>query len=236
LALALALGAGSPGAAPNQQGALALISQAPLGKIAVAAAAVGLLAYAIWKFVQGIRGYGPEGGGGLSWKDRAGNIGGGMAYVIFFAVAVRVLTGTEGNSSAQTKHAAGGVLSWPGGPVLVGAAGVALIAISAYQAYDAIRGRFAEDSKTEQMSEVELELFIVLGLIGLVARALVFALIGYFLVRTAIEFNPAHAAGVDGALAAVRREPYGPWLLGLVAGGLLTFSLFSLLEGRYRQL
>ncbi len=71
---------------------------------------------------------------------------------------------------------------------------------------------------------------------GLIARAAVFALIGYFLIRTAIEFDASKAIGVDGALAEVHHQPRGPWLLGLVAAGLLTFAVFSVLEGRYRRL
>src|SRR5947209_20538188 len=64
LALALALGAGTDGTAPNQQGALGLVAGAPLGIVALAVAAIGLLAYAAWKLLQGVRGHGPEGGGG----------------------------------------------------------------------------------------------------------------------------------------------------------------------------
>src|SRR5581483_11254422 len=73
IALALALGAGAAPAAPNQQGALALIAKAPLGRVAVAVAAVGLLAYALWKLGQAAFGRGPEGGGDAELKDRIAN-------------------------------------------------------------------------------------------------------------------------------------------------------------------
>jgi Domain of Unknown Function (DUF1206) len=236
IALALAAGAGSEPAAPDQQGSLSLIASAPLGRVALVVIAAGLLAYALWKFEQAVRGHGPEGGGGADWKERVANAAGGVVYLIFCAVAIAVLIHSAGNSSSQPRQAAAGVLGWPGGQVLMGIAGAGLIAISIYQASDAVRGSFADDSKVEQMNDAGLNLFMVLGLIGLVARALVFGVVGYFLLRTAIEFNPASAVGVDGALAAVHREPYGPWLLGLVAAGLLTFAAFSLLEARYRRL
>ena len=51
------------------------------------------------------------------------------------------------------------------------------------------------------------------------ARA-VFALIGYFLIRTAIDYDPSKAIGIDGALREVARQPYGSWLLGFVGLGL----------------
>lgn len=236
ITLALAVGAGSAPAAPNQQGALALIAGAPLGRVAVAAAAAGLLAYALWKLNQAVFGRGPEGGGGPGVEDRIANAAGGIAYLIFSAVAVRILFGGSSGSSSAPSQATAGVLGWPAGPVIVAIAGGALIAISAYQAYDAWRGRFAQDSKLSEMSPLERRLFMVLGRVGLIARALVFMLVGYFLVKAAIDFNPRDAVGLDGVLARVHRQPFGPWLLGVVAAGLLVFATYSLLEARYRRL
>lgn len=237
ITLALAVGAGGEPAAPNQQGALSLIASAPLGRVALAVAAAGLLGYALWKFGQAIFGRGPEGGGGPELKDRLANVGGGVVYVAFFAIAVRILFGSSGGSgSSEPSKAAAGVLGWPGGPVIVGIAGAALIAISAYQVYDAFRGRFADDAKQREMGPVASGTFMLLGHVGLVARGLVFALVGYFLVKTAIDFNAHEAVGLDGALGRVHHEPFGPWLLGLIAAGLLVFAFYSLFEARYRQL
>jgi hypothetical protein len=236
LALALAVGAGTAGTAPNQQGALELIDRSWPGRAALVVIAAGLLAYALWKFTQGIFGSGPEGGGGTGLKDRVANISGGVVYVVFFVVAVRVLTGGRGGSSAQTRHAAAGVLGWPGGPVIVGAAGAILSLVSVYQLYEALTGQFARESKTSRMQAEQRRLFLTLGRVGLSARAVVFALIGYFVLRAAIDYNPGTAVGVDGALARVHHQPAGPWLLGVVAAGLLVFATFSMVEARYRRL
>jgi Domain of Unknown Function (DUF1206) len=236
LAIAIAVGAGSDGTAPDQQGALALIGRSMVGRVALVVICAGLLAYAIWKLYQGILGRGPEGGGGPGLTDRLGNIGGGVAYLVFFAVAVRILVKGSGGSSGDPRQAARGVLGWPGGPVIVGIAGAALVAISCYQLYDALSGAFAKESKTSQMDPRARDVFLTIGRIGLSARALVFVLIGYFLVRTAIEFKASQAIGVDGALARLHHQPLGAVLLLLVAAGLLTFATFSLLEARYRRL
>jgi hypothetical protein len=64
-----------------------------------------------------------------------------------------------------------GVLGWPGGQVLVGIVGVAMIAIAAYQAFDAARVGFADSLKTEEMTDAEFRLFTGLGLTGLIARS-----------------------------------------------------------------
>ncbi len=236
LSLALAFRWGSAGEAPNQQGALAIVAAAPLGRVAVAVIAAGLIAYAVWKLSQAIRGRGPEGGGGPTAFDRVANGGGGVVYVAFFAVALRVLLGSSDSDSSAPRHAAAGVLAWPGGVVLVGVGGIALVAISLYQVYDAVSGHFADNSKVEEMGDHGLRVFLLLGIVGLTARALIFSLVGYFLVRTAIDYHAGSAVGLDGALARVREQPYGSWLLGLVAAGLLIFAVFSLVEARHRRL
>lgn len=236
LALALAAGAGTFGTAPNQQGALELIDRSWPGRAALVAIAAGLLAYALWKLTQGIFGAGPEGGGGTDLKDRVANVSGGVAYVIFFFVALRVLTGTAGRSTTEPRQTAAGVLGWPGGSVIVGAAGAILLLVSLYQLYEGLAGHFAHDSKVGRMKAHERRVFMTLGRIGLSARAVVFALIGYFVLRAAIDYNPGTAVGVDGALARLHHQPAGPWLEGIVAAGLLVFAAFSVAEARYRRL
>jgi hypothetical protein len=236
LALAIALGAGTGGAAPDQQGALALIAQAPLGRAALVLICAGLIAYAIWKLGQATWGPGGEGRGRPTPWDRVSNAAGGLAYLAFFAVALGVLTGSSGSSFAAPKHAAAGVLGWPAGALIVGAAGAVLISVSLYQLWDAVSGGFAGEIETEAMGPLQRRVLMVSGRTGLAARALVFALVGYFLLRTAIAYDPNRAVGVDGALAKLHHEPLGQWLLALVAAGLLMFAAYSMLEAAYRRL
>lgn len=55
-----------------------------------------------------------------------------------------------------------------------------------------------------------------IGLFGL-ARMVVSGVVGVFLIKAAIDFNPNKAVGLDGALAKLAHASYGPILLGLVA-------------------
>jgi hypothetical protein len=235
IAFALAVGAGAAPAAPDQQGALALIAGAPLGRVALAVVCAGLLAYAVWKLGQALFGRGPEGGGGPELKDRISNGAGGVVYVGLFAVAVRILVGGSGGGSSPS-HTTAGVLGWPGGPVLVGIAGGAFIAICLYQIVDAARGGFAESAKLGEMSDRERDAYMAVGRVGLIARSFVFGIVGYFLVQAAVSYDPHDAVGIDGVLARVHREPLGAVLLALVAAGLLVFACYSLFEARWRRL
>ena len=77
--------------------------------------------------------------------------------------------------------------------------------------------------------------FTKLGIFGHLARMVVFTLIGYFLLKSAIDYNPDAAVTLDGALAKLAQAAYGPLALGVVAAGLLGFGLYSLADARYRR-
>jgi hypothetical protein len=64
----------------------------------------------------------------------------------------------------------------------------------------------------------------------------VFTIIGVFLGKAAIEYDPNEAVGIDGALLKLVEQPYGRVLLGLVAAGLVAYALYCLVEARYREI
>lgn len=230
LAIKLALGDG--GKATNQQGALKTIADRPFGKTLLVLVAIGLGGYAIWRLVRAGLGHGPEQHD--SGSDRVAALASGIAYGILCVTAVKILAGAS-TGSGTPKKATGGVLDWSGGPLLVGIAGAALIGVAGYQAYKGIKKKFLEDSKTEQMSHNIRRAFTALGVFGHIARAVVFALIGYGLIKAAIDYDPDKAIGLDGALRKLANASYGPWLLGIVAAGLVGFAAYSMADARYRR-
>jgi hypothetical protein len=230
LALKLALGDG--GKATNQQGALKTIADRPFGKTLLVLVAIGLAGYAIWRLVRAAIGHGPEQSDDT--QDRIAGLASGIAYAILCVTAVKILIG-GGTGSGTPKEATGGVLDWTGGPLLVGMAGVVLIGVAGYQAYKGLKKKFLENSKTEQMSGKVQRVFTALGVFGHVARAVVFTLIGYGLIKAAIDYDPDKAVGLDGALLKLANASYGPWLLGIVAAGLIGFAAYSVADARYRR-
>ena len=75
-----------------------------------------------------------------------------------------------------------------------------------------------------------------IGTFGHLARMVVFGLVGVFLIKAAIDYNPNKAVGLDGALAKIANASYGPFLLGIVAAGLIAFGVYSLSDARYRRI
>jgi hypothetical protein len=233
LALALALGAG--GKATNQQGALKTIADGPLGKVALVVLALGLGGYALWRIVRAAIGHGPEQSD--SGFDRVAALASGIAYGILFVTAVSLLfTSQNKGSSGHPDKTTAGVMDWTGGQLLVGAAGVIMLGVALYQCYKGLSRDFLDDSKTEQMSPEVKRSFTVLGVVGHVSRGVVFGLVGWFLLRAAIDFDPKKAVGLDGALAKLAHTGYGPVLLGIVAAGLIAFGCYSVADAKFRRI
>jgi hypothetical protein len=55
-------------------------------------------------------------------------------------------------------------------------------------------------------------------------------------VLAGVQSRPDQARGLGGVLASLAEQPFGPWLLGLVALGLVAYGLSMLLAARYRRM
>jgi len=233
LALKLALGEG--GKLTNQQGALHTVARQPFGKVLLTLVAIGLGGYALWRLFRAALGHGPEETD--SGFDRLAAAASGIAYAIICTLAVEILLGAGGGSNTgNAKKEAGGVLGWPGGQWLVGAAGAIMIGVALYQGYRGLTKKFLDDSKVEEMGPSLRRWIAAIGTVGHLARTVVFALVGVFLIKAAVDYNPQAAVGLDGALAKLLHHQYGPWLLGVVSAGLIAFALYSLSDARYRRI
>ncbi len=232
LAIKLALGDG--GKTTNQQGALRTIAEQPFGTVLLIVVAVGLAGYATWRLLRAAVGHGPEGADDA--KERIDGLVSGIGYAGLCVTAVSILAGSGGGGGGSNPDkTTGGVLSWPGGPWLVAITGAIIIGVGLEQGYKAIKKKFLEESKTGEMSRRVRQGFTALGVAGYLARMVIFTLIGYFLIKAAIDFDPDKAIALDGALAHLGQTSYGPLLLGVVAAGLVCFGAYSIADARFRK-
>lgn len=233
LALELAFGEAG-GKTTDQQGAMKAIAGQSYGKVLLVLLAIGLAGYAIWRLTRAAVGHGAEQRDDTS--DRIAALASGIVYAALCIVAIGILVGSGSeSSSAKAKETTAGVLGWSGGPVIVAIAGLILVGVAAYQGYKGISKEFLEDAKTGEMSESVRKAYTALGVFGLVARAVIFALVGYGVIKAAVEYDPKEAVGLDGALHKLTQTTLGPWLLAIVAAGLMGFALYSIADARYRK-
>jgi Domain of Unknown Function (DUF1206) len=232
LAIKVALGAG--GTTTNQTGALKTVAHQPFGKVLLILVAIGLGGYALWRFIHVLLGHGPEKSDDRF--ERLAALGSGVTYALICAIAVGILLGSGSGSSGSPQKPTAGVLGWPAGTWIVGLAGAVLCGIALYQLYRGVSHDFLKDSKTEEMSRAVRKWITWIGTLGHLARTVVFGLVGIFLIKAAVEYDPNKAVGLDGALAKLAHHSYGEWLLGVVAAGLVAFAVYSLSDARYRRI
>ncbi len=235
--LAAALAVGQGGKAASREGALEVVADESYGVFLVVALAFGFAAYGLWRLVQAIFDRDDEGAGPKGIAKRVGYLGRAVLYGVLTWTTLELLDGT-GDKDSQTgeaRKATAQVLDWPAGRWLVGVAGLILIGVGIFNAYRAFTQKFEENWRSGEMSKAERTWAARLSSIGLLARFVVFVLIGAFFVKAAYEYDPEEAIGLDGALRKAAEASYGAVLLGIVAVGLLCYALFCFVEARYRR-
>ena len=240
LALKLALGGG--GKATSRQGALATLAQGGFGKVVLILLAIGLAAYAVWRFVQAFAedespSDGKAEGALKKWGKRAGYCGRGVIYAGLTFSAIKILAGSGGNQSqtARAHKTTATVLSWPAGRWIVGLVGLGFVAAGLWNFYSGAACRFEDRWRVGGLGHTARVWGRRAGVVGHFARAVVFTLIGVFVIKAAVEYNPKDAIGLDGALQKLANASYGPWLLGLTAAGLVSYGVFCLVDARLRN-
>jgi hypothetical protein len=232
LALEVATGAG--GRLTNQQGALQTVANETFGKALLSVLAIGLGGYAAWRLIRAALGHGPEASDNSF--ERIAGFASGIAYASMCAVAVRILVGGHQTQGGNAKKTTASVFGWPGGTWIVGIADAVVVGVGLYQGYRGITKDFLKDSKVEEMGLSTKKWIGRIGMIGHLARMVVFLLVGSFLIKAAADYKAHDAVGLDGALAKVAHRSYGPLALGIVAAGLIAFALYSLSDARYRRI
>jgi uncharacterized protein DUF1206 len=233
LAVELALGAG--GKAADRTGALKELSGEWWGTALLVLVAVGFAGYALWRFAVAALGEKLEAGDkDLSAWKRVWYVARGIFYAFLCFTTVELLIGWHSGSENEKEQTAK-VLDWPAGRWLVGAFGVGLICWGIGSVYRGVTRKFKDDLRTEQMSARTEKWVTRIGVVGYLARAVVYALIGVFFIRAAWQYDPDEAVGLDGALHKLAGQTFGPLLLGVVAAGLFAYGLFYFVRAAYRD-
>jgi hypothetical protein len=238
--LAIKLAAGHGGKATSREGALQSLAQHGFGKVVLALLALGLAGYALWRFVQAVveREDADDAKEKLkTWGKRAGYAGRGLIYAGLTFSALKLLFGGSGEGSQDEKahRTTAAILDWPAGRLLVGAAGIVIVGVGLWNVYRGLSQKFADKWRTGAMSQVQRTWGGRVGVVGHLARGVVFGLIGIFVTKAAIDYDPKDAIGLDGALRKLAEASYGPYLLGVTAAGLVCYGLYCLVDARHRD-
>jgi len=161
----------------------------------------------------------------------------GVGYAILFVSSLmyvvygRTPTGSDAAARDYTAH----VLSLDGGQVIVAIAGIVLAVLGIIMAIRGLGAEFTRHLRMGWMSGSTRDAVIRLGQVGYVARGVVLVGIGIAALDAALTYDAARAEGVDGVLRSFAQTSFGPWLLILVALGLIAFGILSFFEAKWRR-
>jgi hypothetical protein len=233
LALLAALGQG--GGTTGSKGAVRQVLTAPGGWILVLMVAVGLVGYSVWRFCQGVLDADSHGHDGKALAIRGGLIASGVTHFLLAIWAGKLALGqavqSGGGSSKETVVA--WLMSQPWGQWLVGIMGLILIGVGLAQF---AKGHGEKYEKRFSWSQDKRRKLMPFCKFGLYARGVIFLIVGGFIVYAALTTNPLQAGGLAQALDWLRSQPFGPWLLGITAAGLISFGIYSFVEAVYRRI
>lgn len=234
LAFQAALGGG--GKTTGQEGALQTILLAPLGRVLLGLVALGLLGYAAWRLFQGVLDPENEGRGVKGIAKRSDHVVNGLFHAALAGSVGGVAFGSGGGGGGGPDDWTATLLQQPLGRLMTVAVGAGVVIIGLFQFYRAYDAKFMQKLKPGEMGPGERVWTRRAGRLGHASRGVVFLIIGAFLVQAALQSDPDEARGLGGALSALASQPFGPYLLGAVALGLVCFGLFMFVVARYRRI
>jgi len=229
LAIRVAL---NQGAETDQSGAIGQIAQLPGGATLLWIAVVGLFALALWLVIQAILGIGYA--SKKRWVRSLVAVAKAVAYFVLGVTALTFAQGGSTNASSSTQQLTSGILTLPGGQMLLGLVGLIIVAVGVYLIRKGVRHGFVNDIVLPVGPSQRPVL--VLGTVGYIAKGIAIAVVGVLFVVAAVVVNPAQASGLDGALKALAALPFGAAMLIAVGLGLIAFGVYTFARARLARL
>lgn len=242
LAARIALGSG--GGEASSAGALAVVAQNPLGQALLWAAALALVALGAWKLLQAVEDARDGAAGGLmsargdpedTARDGASAVKNAAKGAVYLAIAVTTVTYAAGGSSSEEQRSGdvtATVMGLPGGRWLIGAVGLAVLAVGAYHVVSGVTGRFLENVRGLPAPPGG-RVARAMGHAGYVAKGVALGVVGVLFVVAAVRADPDEAGGMDKGLHTLGQQPFGQALLLAVGVGFVAYGLFSVVRARY---
>ena len=233
LGVALRVGGGQT---TDLSGSLVFLIGNPFGRLVLIIFSIGLAAYSLWGFVRAI--YDPlhRGSDASGYMARLGFVTSALSYAAIVIFALQILAGSGGASGDSTQRTIASVLAHPAGGFLTILIGLVAAGMGVGQFMEAYRATFKKDLEGTEMTASERDVAVGLGRFGMLARGVTFLVIGWFLIQAGIHHDAAQAQGFGGAFLFLLSQPYGRWLVGIIALGFVALGLHSFACARWIRL
>ncbi len=218
-------------------GALHTIAAQPLGQLLLILITVGFIGYTLWRFVQAIQDPDQKGTDPKGIVARGGYLIKGLIYGSLAFNAALLAMGSGGSNGGNSKQDwTALLLAQPFGQWLVGTIGAFVIGIGLYRIYKAYHTKFRKYLDLRELNLTQEKLIVNICRFGIIARGVIFIMLGFFLIQAARQFDPNEVRGLDGTLQTVAQQPFGKFLLAIFALGLVAYGIYMGVQARYRRI
>jgi uncharacterized membrane protein len=220
----------------DAQGAMQAIDELPLGFALVIFIAIGLSGYALWRIVQAVFNLENYDNSTIARTWRCYFILDGLFHAGFAVFVIMALAGGAAEDGEATREWTAKLMRQPAGRWFVGILGGVTILSGLYLFFRAWSTRFREHWEAEHIPMMAVHGAAIAARVGEVARGVVFVLIGLFIVRAALAFDPEEARGLGESLQILAQQPFGRIWLGAIAIGFMLYGVYSVVDGFYRRI
>jgi hypothetical protein len=207
-------------------GALATVANSQTGPVLMWLAIVGFALLALWQLTEAVA---RRHGGGIG--TRAKSLAKAVVYAVISWSAFRVTREASAVGEEATQSLTAQVMDRPGGRIAVALIGLGVVVVGGYHVWKGGTCRFLGDLDRHPGRTVE-----TLGRIGYVAKGVSLSIVGALFVTAALTARSAEAGGLDAALRTVRDQPFGPYLLTVVAAGITAYGVYAIARARHARL
>jgi len=235
LALQVALGKG--GAPTDMKGAIAAIGKQPGGMVFLWVILIGLVSYSLWGVVRAVFDPLHKGSDMKGLLARGGFLFSAASYALLIPGTYGLVSGSgSASSSGATQQSLSKIMASPMGHWVIGLIGLAVIAGGVHQIIEGFNNSFDKQFQPYAMNAQEVKIATQLGRFGTATRGFIFALIGVLMCLAVYQSSSNQIIGIDTVLKTILSQPFGIWLLGLVAVGLIAFGIYSMLSAAWFRL
>lgn len=233
LAVMAAFGLGG-GETTDTRGALKAILEEPYGELMLVALIVGLFGYSAWRVTQSVKDLDDHGTSVKGLGIRFGLFASAVTHgaLAVFAISLLMGGGGEPQSGPSGANEAGWINGSMGqlalgalaaGFIIAGLAHIYKGWTAGFERYMSIPSRYNTWARP-------------LCRFGLVARGVVWCIVGWFLIDSALQARTGDIHGLGDALDSLAGSGHGAWLMAVAAAGLAAFGVYSILEAIFRRI
>lgn len=216
---------------------LEFLEKQTFGNILLILMALGLACYAAWRFVQAVKDPENIGDDGKGKAKRVAFFCSGLLYLGFGVLAALKAFGSgKGSSGSSGSAQQSSFLASETGLWIIGIVGAGIIIAGIFQFVKAYKNDYYKKFGLASLDdEKKRESIKKTAKFGLSARGVILLIIGFFAVQAALNSNPSNIKTTQEAFSFIQETGYGPWLMGLVAAGLVAYAIYMFLMAKYRR-